>query len=196
MSVATPTSKFNRKSMLVLFGLSASSMVFAGQGGGNELLQNGNFAAGMKGWKVEETESKGKFEVVAEGPKKSKALKIVVVQPGKDTWRLQAYQGNLAIKKGQMYRLSYSVKSDRAATITVNCMQNHEPWEHHGAAHEVKLTKNWTEGALVFAGPWDEKNARVTFTNLSTVKGQTYWITNVSLKAVASAAKKNSGGSK
>ena len=146
-----------------------------------QLLSNGDFSAGLKKWTIEETGAKGKAEVVPEAPGKRSALRLKVVKVGTQSWNLQAYQGGIRIKKGQAYTLKLWAKSDRPVTITVNCMQNHAPWEHHGAATEVALTPKWQLVTFPFVGPWNDDNARVTFTNLGTVTGQTYWFAGVSL---------------
>lgn len=149
-----------------------------------EMLTNGSFAAGTQKWTLEEAGSaKGTMEVTKEGPKGISSLKVKIVAKGEQSWQVQLHQGGLKIEKGRPYRLTYWVKADRPGLITVNCMQNHEPWEHHGAAMETAVTTTWKQMTFNFSGPWKDANARVTFTNLATTPGQTYWFSNISLQS-------------
>jgi len=179
----------------VMFG-TAIGMAWVGQAGAvampqsksvpatQEMLLNGDFKAGMKVWKLEESGAKGKAEVVNEGPSGKPALRLNVLAVGDQSWRLQLHQSLLKISKGKSYRFDFWVKAARAGKITVNCMQNHAPWEHHGAATEIEVGPTWKKISFPFTGPWTDDNARVTLTNLGTEVGQTYWFAACSLKEV------------
>lgn len=150
-----------------------------------EMLTNGSFAAGTQKWTLEEAgTAKGTMEVTKEGPKGISSLKVKILAKGEQSWQVQLHQGGLKIEKGRPYRLTYWVKANRPGLITVNCMQNHEPWEHHGAAMETAVTTAWKQMTFNFSGPWKDANARVTFTNLATTPGQTYWFSKVSLQSM------------
>ena len=138
----------------------------------DQLLKNGNFELGTANW------------ILEQNPARQSAARIAVLKAGADSWRIQFYQPKLAIKKGAKYELTYWIKSNRDGLLTVNCMQNHEPWEHHGAADEVPVTKKWKQMVFPFEGPWDDANARITFTNLGTMAGQTYWFAGCALREV------------
>lgn len=154
-----------------------------------ELLTNGSFTSGTEKWMLEQSkEAKGTL-AVEQGPGGKPAAKVTIVAKGDQPWQVQLHQGKLKIEKGRPYTLTYWAKADRPTVITVNCMQNHEPWEHHGAAREVGLTTKWKEMTFAFRGPWNDDNARVTFTNLATIPGQTYWFAKVSLKALSAPSK-------
>jgi len=169
---------------LLTIGIVFAAMADAPAQVNQEMLHNGNFAHGISNWKVEESGAKGLAEFVPEGPNKSLALRLKVVSIGKDVWRLQVYQGGLRIEKGKKYALEFRAKSASPGVITVNCMQNHEPWEHHGAALEMPLATTWKQMRFTFDGPWDDRNSRITFTNLGTKPGQIYWFSNCSLKVI------------
>uniref|UniRef100_UPI00286A7EB7 carbohydrate binding domain-containing protein n=1 Tax=Armatimonas sp. TaxID=1872638 RepID=UPI00286A7EB7 len=148
---------------------------------GKEMLSNGKFTDGPSKWVLEENGAKGQIEVVREAPEGRAALRLKVATVGDASWRLQLYQPGLQIEKGKKYTLTYWVKAEQMGVITVNCMQNHAPWEHHGAAKELAVTTEWKQLQFTFDGPWDDANARITFTNLGTVPGQTYWFAGCSL---------------
>lgn len=152
-----------------------------------EILINGDFSNGMSNWKLEESGATGRSQVLPEGPNGKPALRLKVLTIGDSPWRLQIYHAGVTMDKTKRYALSLWVKSDRNGVFTVNCMQNHAPWEHHGAAKEVPLTEDWKQVRFAFDGPWDDSNARITFTNLGTVPGQTYWFARCSLREIGMA---------
>ncbi len=152
--------------------------------GASELLVNGDYSKGTQGWTLEQAgNAKGAMTVAKEGPGGATALKVNIQSKGEQSWQVQLHQGGLKIEKGRKYTLTYWAKAARPTVITVNCMQNHEPWEHHGAATEVNLSTKWEKRTFAFSGPWDDKNARITFTNLATAPGAKYWFSKVSLTA-------------
>ncbi|MEI7578094.1 MAG: cellulase family glycosylhydrolase [Armatimonadota bacterium] len=186
---------FSYISSIVIFGMAATAICTALQKRPGfsarpvsqkltELLTNGNYARGMKPWVLEQAGgAKGSMTVTKNGPGGVAALKVSIQNKGEQSWQVQLHQGGLKIEKGRKYTLSYWAKAERPTVITVNCMQNHEPWEHHGAASEVSLTNKWEKRTFSFSGPWDDTNARITFTNLATQPGAAYWFSNVSLVA-------------
>ena len=149
-----------------------------------EMLSNGTFEAGTHNWVLEMAEgAKGVMTKAKFDPDGKPAIKVKVLNIGEQPWQIQLHQAPMKIDKGRKYTLTYWAKADRVTLMTVNCMQNHAPWEHHGAALETKIGTEWKPQAFSFVGPWDDSNARITFTNLGNVVGQEYWFANCSLKA-------------
>lgn len=146
-----------------------------------EMLTNGSFTNGLAHWDLEQNaKATGLAETAPDGPNNAPALRIKVLTLGDAPWQLQTYQKGLRVEKGKTYTFSFSAKSDRAGDITVNCMQNHAPWDHH-TQQVIALTPEWQQIKYEFTAPWDDDNVRVGFTNLATTPGQTYWFTNCSL---------------
>jgi hypothetical protein len=150
----------------------------------NEMLVNGNFAGGSENWVLEETGATGKMDVVKEGPDGKNALRMKALTIGDNTWGLQIYQTGMKIAQSKAYIMTFWVKSDRDGEITVNCMQNHEPWDHQ-TMEKMPVTKEWKKMEFKFVGAWDDDNVRVSFTDLATAADQTYWFADCSLKAEA-----------
>ena len=167
---------------MVVFAGSSKVQSHTQQAAKKELLVNGAFKQGTDHWKIEEAGAKGISVVTKAGPKGIPALQLKVTKVGDKSWQLQVYHADLNIVKGKTYKLSFYVKALKPETITVNCMQTHEPWEHHGAAKEVAVTQQWKKETFTFVGPWTDDNARITFTNLGTTVGQTYWFADCSLR--------------
>ena len=70
----------------------------------------------------------------------------------------------------------------------MNCLQNHEPWDHP-TQEEMPVSTGWKQVQFTFVAAWDDDNVRITFTNLGTAPGQIYWFAECSL-VPASEAKK------
>ncbi|MDA7880380.1 cellulase family glycosylhydrolase [Mariniblastus sp.] len=151
-----------------------------------EMLANGGFSEGKKNWTVDQAQG-AEAEVVInkEGPKGASAFRMDVVDVGEEPWNLQLYQGNLKVKEDQKYRLTFWVKSNYEGTIKVICMQNHEPWEH-STEQEVLVSEQWKKKEFTFSGPWNDENARITFTDLATDDDRVYWFAKVSFQPVVS----------
>jgi hypothetical protein len=145
-----------------------------------EMLVNGSFAEGNANWVVEESGATGRAECVKEGPDGKAALRLRVLTIGDHTWRLQVYQTGMRVEKGKTYVMTFWAKSDRTGSITVNCMQNHEPWDHH-TQKKMPVSTEWKQMRFAFVAPWDDDNVRISFTDLATVPDQVYWFAKCSL---------------
>jgi hypothetical protein len=146
----------------------------------DEMLVNGSFAKGTRHWVVEESGATGRAECVKEGPDGKASLRLTVLTVGTNAWRLQLYHAGIRIEKGRTYDLTFWARSDRAAIISVNCMQNHEPWDHHTQI-KLPVSTEWKQLRFTFVGPWTDDKARICFTDLGTTPGQVYWFANCSL---------------
>ena len=146
-----------------------------------EMLVNGNFADGTNNWVlVAESGATGRAEIVGEGPDGQAALRLKVLTIGDQPWRFQFYQTGLRVEKGKTYVMTFWAKSDRPGSITVNCMQNHEPWDHH-TQEKMPVATAWQPLRFTFVAPWDDDNVRSSFTDLGTTPDQVYWFANCSL---------------
>jgi len=150
-----------------------------------EMLVNGNFAAGLTNWVLEQTEgATGRMECVPEGPDGQAALRLQVLTIAPKAYHLQLYQTGPHIEKGRTYVLTFWARSDRDSNLKVNCMMNHEPWEHH-TQELLPLSTEWKELHFRFATPWSDNNVRISFTDLGATVGQTYWLAKCSLAPVS-----------
>lgn len=184
----TPFMKKHFLALAMLAGLanSPSSAVTTPTGATPaEMLANGDFSAGVTPWTLEQTGgATGQVDIVQGMPSGQAALRLKVLTLGDKPWGLQLCHKGIRIKKGETYVLSIWAKSDRPSPITVNCMQDHAPWEHHGAAEEILLSTEWKQTTFKFFGPYDDDNMRVSFTNLALATGQVLWFGNCSLQQI------------
>jgi len=169
-----------------IFGIAMAATFCQATSGGpqsQERLVNGDFAKGDLGWKFEvNSTAKGTAAVVKEGPNGSPAMKVTVQAITDHAWHLQVLQKGIKFTKGNFYVMSFWGKADSNVQIKLNFQQNHEPWEHHGAQQEIKLTAKWQKFEYKFAGPYDDPEMKVQFTDLATKPGQTFWFAKCSLR--------------
>ena len=148
---------------------------------GEELLENGDFREPLeRTWHLERDDRTEVESSVADGgPQGAPRLRIVVTRTGEVSWRPQLSQSGLAVKQGEPYTLSFSIRSDRQRSLGVNCMMAHDPWQRLGLSHSVEAGPQWQQRRLTFLATQDDDNARVTFTNLGP---GTYELAGVSLR--------------
>lgn len=154
-----------------------------------ERLINGDFAKGELGWKFEVNgTARGTTKVVKEGPNGVPAMMITVQTISDHAWHLQVLQKGIKFTKGNIYVMSFWGKAASNVQIKLNFQQNHEPWEHHGAQQEIRLTPKWQKFEYKFLGPYDDPEMKVQFTDLATKVGQVYWFSKCSLREGAAGA--------
>src|SRR5262245_15800380 len=90
---------------------------------GTELLENGDFAEGMKGWNVEQHGSAEVSGSVAE-----KVLRVAVKKAGQETWHAQFARGELKVAGGEGYAVAFRARAPKAMSVSVNLMQAHAPY--------------------------------------------------------------------
>jgi hypothetical protein len=146
------------------------------------MMINGDFVDGISKWQVEQQNGvKSTATSVTDGPDGMSAMRLDVEAVADEPWRLQLYQNKIAIQEGKSYTFTFWCKSNRSGSIKTICMQDHEPWEH-STEKELSVSTEWQKEEFTFRGPWDDENARITFTNLATEEGRIYWFANCSLR--------------
>jgi hypothetical protein len=177
--------QLNTSRFVSIFGIAIAAAFCQGMSGGprlQERLVNGDFSKGKLGWTFEvNAGALGTAEIVKEGPNGAKAMKVTVQKTTDHAWHLQLFQRGIKFTKGNAYVMSFWGKADADVQIKLNFQQNHEPWEHHGAQQEIRLTPKWQKFEFKFAGPYNDPDMRVQFTDLATKKGQIYWFSKCSL---------------
>ncbi len=120
-----------------------------------------NVAAEDK-WYLEEHEGcDANFEL---GTYQSQAGAQFVINITDDVdWHLQLRQANLQIAAGQYYTLTFEGAAEQARSISLNVMQNHDPWGGLGLYATANLTTDWQTFTYSFTATADDDNGRVTF---------------------------------
>lgn len=90
-------------------------------------------------------------------------LRVDIEKVSATNWHIQLMQGQLTLKKGQLYTLSFRAKADEPRQISVSVGQHQTPWKNLGLAATLKLDKQWKDFRFGFVADADDKNARVAF---------------------------------
>jgi len=148
---------------------------------GEEILKLGNFFGNWQGvWNLQRDRlSEVTAEAIPNIREGQPGLRLRVIRNGEQSWIPQLSQGGFAVKKGQVYTLSFWMRADQSGRIDVNCMMNHDPWQRLGLSGQVEVGKEWKEYRLSFVAEQDDANARVTFSQL---RPGVYELTGVSLR--------------
>ena len=169
---------------------------------GEEMLKNGNFAAGAEGWTLEQHHgAAARAEVVvadsagdeANTPRGSH-LRIEVQTPGRERWHVQFGQAGLRLKAGESYELSFQARAAQPREMTVAASQADDPWGQI-ASMGVTLGPSWSRTRFFFQASADEENARIMFTSLGGETGVVE-LADVSLRTSAreGTARRDSAG--
>lgn len=148
---------------------------------GDELLGNSGFSEGEAGWYLERHENAEAAMQIASAPDGQRWASIRVDTPGSAGWHVQLNAPRFAVKKGQLYTLSYRGRADQPRTIHANVRQTASPWGNLGLAAMPRLTAEWHGFTHTFVANADDAAAQVTFGNLSQA-GASFEIADASLK--------------
>lgn len=143
------------------------------------LVQNYGFEQGYTGWQEEDHQGTTLFRVSADSHESNFSAQIEIASPG-PYYAVQLKQAPLWVVQPKLYIFSFWAKVSQARPITVQLVQDSEPWGGCGLWYEPTLTTTWQEYRRVFTGSRTCQTARLTFC-LGTTSG-TVWIDNVVLK--------------
>jgi endoglucanase len=108
----------------------------------NTKIQNGNFIHGKTGWDFWISDSvKADFDV-----KEEKAV-IKIISPGEKPWSIILNQGNLPIKKGKVYQISFTAAATPSMRISMHAGMSVSPYYSYSGARYFTLTpvmRNYT----------------------------------------------------
>ena len=107
------------------------------------LVENGNFSKGLKGWRIEN--GTGKFSAKAE----SKELGFEIQESGKDSWSLQ-FCSTVSLKEGESYIFEMKAKADSPRTIDVNIKKNSQKFVPYANGRNIDLSTDWQDYSWKF----------------------------------------------
>ena len=151
---------------------------------GEEILIETNFknktASDKHAWHLERDEATQLDDrMVISGPNMKLARRLDIKEPGRLPYHPQLVYASFPIKKDQSYTLSFYARSDKPATLSVNCMMAHTPWKELGFFAQFKTSKEWKRHNFTFIAQANDENARLTVGRL---KKGVYEFSDVSLK--------------
>jgi mannan endo-1,4-beta-mannosidase len=107
------------------------------------LVENGDFSKGLKGWKAEDWN--GKFSAKVE----HKELNFEILEPGKDSWSLQ-FSGKVSLKEGVSYIFEMKAKAISPRTLNVNIKKNEKKYLPYANGRIIDLSTDWQDYSWKF----------------------------------------------
>jgi len=150
---------------------------------GEELLENGGFADGLKNWSIQQIpplEAEAEIQPGA-GPDGTPALAARIAAPGAVNWAFQIHQVGLTLEDGQPYTLAFDTRAPEKRTFSVNARLDREPWTNIGLDQRATAGPEWRRFEFSFVA----KNTQPGHCRVSLGLGAEpceIWIANVSLR--------------
>ncbi|MDR2583342.1 MAG: carbohydrate binding domain-containing protein [Fibromonadaceae bacterium] len=121
------------------------------------LVENGDFSKGLKGWKSENWS--GKFSTKVE----SKELNFEILEPGKESWSLQ-FCGEVVLKEGVSYIFEMKAKAIAPRTLNVNIKKNEKKYLPYANGRIIDLSTDWQDYSWKFTmKEADDEKALLSF---------------------------------
>lgn len=120
------------------------------------------------------------------GPDGSPAVRIEIRNSTGVNWHVQLIQGNHAVEKGQRYEVTFHARASQPCTVTLDVMENRDPWRNYGLSKDFDLAEDWLPYRASFiANTTDPEYARITFELGRAPAGTTIWIDKVEFRETA-----------
>ena len=135
---------------------------------GKNILANSNFQAIETGrnvpnnWNLEQ-HSGCKASLSQTRYKGKDALRIDISKADDTEWHLQLNQGDIAVKSGQYYTVTFDAAADKSRKIGCAASQTHSPWNNLGLSRQVALKNEWQSFRYGFVAKANDENARISF---------------------------------
>lgn len=127
---------------------------------GGELLQNGDFADGLKPWTINGGTERIKGNVTSDGPGGKPALEIEVLQAGQNDWDASFYQ-KMSFEKDHSYKVSFWAKADKEFPVRVYFRQMDKPYTK--VFEKVfNITTEWKEYTSSFSSSLAEPSGVIS----------------------------------
>ncbi|MCD6361578.1 MAG: carbohydrate binding domain-containing protein [Armatimonadetes bacterium] len=148
---------------------------------GEEMLENGDFAAGTERWTLEAPKpAEGVMEVV-DDPAQGRVLHAKLTALGSKPWHFQIHQTGHTLEDGRLYTVSFRAKADPPRTIRVNVRYDVPDWRMVGLDQPVELDGQWREFSFTFRAKEPKPgHTRLSFNNGNSL-GEV-WLARVSLR--------------
>ncbi|MDD3587210.1 MAG: carbohydrate binding domain-containing protein, partial [Thermoguttaceae bacterium] len=155
---------------------------------GQEMIPDGNFPAGTdkthgKYWTVQGDHASEQVWTLGDKddvlPVQSRISKLVVHRKGTVSWIPQIHRNGLNVQKGQVYTLSFWLRSTSTQPMSVGIVQDHDPWESLGFRDQFQPTNDWKYYCETFAASDDDPKVRLSF---GSINPGTYELAAVSLR--------------
>jgi len=107
------------------------------------LIENGDFSKGLKGWRSENWN--GKFSAKVE----NREINFEILEPGKESWSLQ-FCGEVSLKEGVSYIFEMKAKAISPRTMNVNIKKNEKKYLPYANGRIIDLSTDWQDYSWKF----------------------------------------------
>ena len=148
------------------------------------LIQNGTFTQGTQGWFLGEHEgASGKIEALPATAADPARLRFTLLKPGTEHWTVQLIHGNVPLRQGQSYRITFRARADRYRVFGVALQMGKAPWKTIDGKWDVSCGTDWTPVEVVLKSYQTMEFGRLQIGNLGKNRG---WleITDISVAPV------------
>ena len=148
---------------------------------GAQLLRNKDLSQGTKDWVLESKHPGVDVFDMVDDPVVGKALHAKLVELGTNPWDFQVHQVGLDLKDGQMYTVSFKIKTAPARDVLVGARYDEADWRSIGLDQTVKTDDQWRSYSFTFRAKNPKPNHnRISF-NAQNSLGDV-WLADLSLK--------------
>ncbi len=129
---------------------------------GPQLLLNGAFREGTRGWELtRQKTAAAEFAVSPDAPDGKPCVKVTVTQPGQESWYVMLTQRGLKLEKGNQYRVAFRARASAPRRLAAEVCHS-SPYRGYGSARfEVGTT--WQDFQFTFTAPEDDDQVRLSF---------------------------------
>jgi len=107
------------------------------------LVENGDFSKGLKGWRAENWN--GKFSTKVE----NNEIDFEILEPGKESWSLQ-FCAKVSLKEGVSYIFEMKAKAISPRTLNVNIKKNEKKYLPYANGRIIDLSTDWQDYSWKF----------------------------------------------
>jgi hypothetical protein len=158
------------------------ALAAAWQGGartpGAQLLQNGDFSAGVRGWELSRQKgTSASLEVTYDAPGGKPSAKIAVAGVDGTPWHIMLTQRPLKLSNGKQYRVAFRARASGERQFSAEVCHS-SPYRGYGSAR-FAADKGWRDCQFTFTAPEDDDQVRLSI-QLGQSTG-TAWISDMIL---------------
>ncbi|WOO41543.1 carbohydrate binding domain-containing protein [Rubellicoccus peritrichatus] len=150
----------------------------SGQGDHLNLIANGDFSHGTKGWVLNTTSGAEASVAVIQDKFYGDIAQVDVSKPGPKSWNVEFFYP-VKLTKGRGYRLKFSARSDRQGMTKARIQEMESPWKSTSLDQNITLKPYWQDFEFNFLAAHGD--VRANFAGLSKSKDK-YYFRNVSLE--------------
>ena len=145
---------------------------------GEQLLVNGDFSEGERGWELYLHEpATARLEIAPEGKDKGQCARVTIERVTDTRWHVMLTQRDLKLRKGLTYRVAFHARASSPRLLSAEVCHA-GPWRGYGSGR-FEVTTEWKLYQFTFTAPEDDDNVRLSF-HLGEAVG-TVWIDDVIL---------------